>query len=200
MAKLVTPEYELDLVFPPLENMTDEEFFHFCNQNKHLKIERTASGQIIFMPPEGIATAQTNFNIGLELGFWNKQTKAGYAFGTSAGFTMPDGSVLSPDLAWISKSRYDALDEGEKSKFARIVPEFVVELLSPTESLKVGKKKMEAWRDNGVCLGWLIVPKQKQAFIYRANGTTDLITDFVNGVLSGEDVLPEFQLPLKLTV
>jgi Uma2 family endonuclease len=200
MAKIVASDYTLELVAPQLETMTEEEFFHFCLQNKHIHIERDENQQILFMPPEGIETSNTNMNIGVLLGVWNMNARLGKLFGTSAGFTLPDGSMRSPDAAWMSNEKYNALSKEEKQRFAHVVPEFVVELASPSDNLKLARGKMEMWRKNGVKLAWLIIPQQEKVIIYRINGTTDEVVGFAGHSLSGEDVLPGFSLRLEALI
>lgn len=104
----------LDLIAPQLESMTAEEFFHFCQQNKHLRIERDEHQQILFMPPERVETANKYMTIGAMLTVWNMQHQLGKTFGTSAGFTLPDGSMRSPEPAWISNKKCSALSDMEK--------------------------------------------------------------------------------------
>lgn len=196
MAKIVASDYTVDLVAPQLETMTEEEFFHFCLQNKHFHIEREENHQILFMPSEEIETSNTNMNIGVLLGIWNMQFKLGKVFGTSAGFTLPDGSMRSPDAAWMSNDKYNALSKEEKQRFAHVVPDFVIELTSPSDNLKLAQEKMEMWRRNGVRLAWLINPQHQKAIIYRIDGSTEEVIGFAGNILSGEDVLPGFELKL----
>ncbi len=200
MAKIVASDYTLDLVSPQLETMTEEEFFHFCIQNKHIHIERDENQQILFMPPEGIETSATNITIGTLLGIWNMNAGLGKLFGTSAGVTLPDGSMRSPDAAWMSIEKWNSLSAEEKQRFAHVVPDFVVELTSPSDNLKLAKEKMEMWRKNGVRLAWLIIPQQEKAIIYQIDGNTKEVNGFAGNILNGEDVLPGFELKLDALV
>lgn len=195
MAKILTSEYSMDLYAPQLENMSDDEFFSFCEQNKHIHIEREENHQIIFMPPEGIQTSAINAGIAARLFIWNSATQPGIVFGSSAGFYLPDSSMKSPDAAWMSKEKWESLNKEEQAKFAHICPDFVVELMSPSDNEKQARVKMEKWIQNGVQLGWLIDPKKKESFIYRADGTIEKVQGFKN-ILSGENVLPGFELDL----
>jgi Uma2 family endonuclease len=197
MAKIVTTDYTLDVVMPQLEHMSDEEFFSFCVQNKHIKIERDENHQILFMPPEGSFTANENFKIAVKLGTWIEENKAGIGFGTSVGFTLPDTSVRSPDVAWVSLEKWNNANQKDKEKFAHITPDFIIELMSPSDTQKAAMEKMDMWRRNGVRLGWLIDPKKQETFIYRIDGTVSKIEGFHN-ILSGEDVLPGFELNLTI--
>ncbi|BAZ85713.1 hypothetical protein NIES806_19170 [Dolichospermum compactum NIES-806] len=72
-------------------NLTDEQFFQLCQNNRDLRFERTAAGELIIMPPTGSDTGNRNFDIAVELGIWNKQTKLGKGFDSSTGFKLPNG-------------------------------------------------------------------------------------------------------------
>lgn len=177
--------------------MTEEEFFRFCHVNKHLKIERNENKQILIMPPAGLESDSQTFSISFELGKWNDTHRKGKCFGTSASFTLPDSSVRSPDVAWVESSKWEALTEKEKKTFGRLVPDFIVELMSPSDYLPDLQSKMNNWIKNGVRLGWLIYPEKKTAYIYREDGTVTKIEGF-NNTLSGEQVLKNFALSLAL--
>lgn len=196
MAKIVALDYTLDLVAPQLDTMKEEEFFHFCLQNKDIQIEKEENGQILLMLPDGLLTSALKATVSVFLSVWNNFTRSGKVFGTSAGFILPDGSMRSPDAAWMNNEKYNALSQEEKQRFAHVVPDFVVELASPSDNLKLAKEKMEMWRRNGVRLAWLIIPQQEKTIIYRADGNTVEINGFAGNTLSGEDVLPGFELKL----
>lgn len=187
----------IPLELPAQESMTEEEFFRFCTANKHLKIERDENKQILIMPPSGLESDNQSFSIGLELGKWNSMHKKGICFGSSAGFTLPDGSVRSPDAAWVSKKKWDALSEKEKKVFGHITPDFVAEVMSPSDDFQQLKDKMQRWIKNRVRLGWLIYPEEKITYVYRADGTVSKIEGF-DSILQGEDVLENFLFDLKL--
>ena len=177
-------------------NMDDDTFFDFCQDNKHLRIERNADGTIIIMPPTGTLTGEKNSEITTDLGLW-KRNNGGHSFDSSTGFTLDNTAVRSPDASWMSDERYSSVELVELKKFARIVPEFVVELMSESDSLRELQEKMEEYIDNGVLLGWLINAKTEEVFIYRADGTINKIVGFDNK-LSGENVLVGFEFDLKL--
>ena len=149
------------------------------------------------MPPTGINTSGKNFSIGGELYIWNKQTNAGKAFDSNGGFTLPNNAVRSPDAAWISWERYNQLSERDKEGFAPVCPDFVIELRSRTDRLKESKEKMEEWIANGCRLAWLIDPTEEKAYIYRPDREVEMVTSF-DARLSGEEVLPNFELDLSI--
>ena len=179
-----------------LERLTDDEFFHFCQQNRDLRIERTCEGEVIIMSPTGTRTGLRNSEINFQLQSWNKQRQAGYVFDSSTGFKLPNGSERSPDASWVSREKWEALSSEEQEKFAPLCPEFVVELKSPSDLLPTLRDKMEVWMSNGCRLSWLIYPELETVFIYRADGSRDEFHGFDRRV-SGEDVLPGFELDLS---
>ena len=179
------------------DDMSDEDFFNFCQQNPGLRLERDHNKQICLMEPTGYYTGKFNSGIFGELYIWNKKFKTGEVFDSSTGFTLPDGSVFSPDASWISNEKISLLTEEEKNKFARVCPGFVVELKSPSDRLKALKSKMLKWIENGAQLAWLIDPESKKVFIYREDGSVEIIQGFTN-TLSGENLLPGFELDLQL--
>ena len=176
-------------------NLTDEAFFQLCQNNRDLRFERTAAGELIIMPPTGSDTGNRNFDIAVELGIWNKQTKLGKGFDSSTGFKLPNGKVVSPDVAWIKKEHWDSLTSEQQNKFAPIAPDFVIELRSSSDNLKPLQEKMQEYIDNGVKLAWLIDRKQRKVFIYRPNCVVEELDH--PQTLTGEDLLPGFVLDLS---
>jgi len=190
-------QYPLELKFPKDTQLTDEEFFLFCQENKELKLERTKNGNIVVMTPAGSETGNRNSEIITDLNNWNRQTNYGRVFDSSSGFTLPDGSVFSPDASIIAHQRWEQLTKEERKKFAPICPEFIVELRSDTDQLRVLQTKMQNWLDNGVKLGWLIDPANEQVFIYQPDSEVEVVEDF-DQILTGEPVLTGFRFDLKL--
>lgn len=196
MAKIVTEDYYLDLEHPALNNMTDDELFSFCSQNKRIKIERDENKQILIMAPTGIGISSKNFDIFGLLFIWNTKTNFGKAFDSNAGFFLPDTSMLSPDAAWMSLDKWNSISQEQKLKFAYVIPDFIIELMSPSDRLKSLKQKMTKWIENVVKLAWLIDPKNQETFIYSEDGTVDKVS--FDNKLSGENILPGFELDLSI--
>lgn len=183
----------------PLEltlELTDEQFFQLCIDNRDLRFERTASGGLIIMPPTGSETGNFNIDLSCQLQSWSRQNKhLGLAFDSSTGFKLPDGTDISPDAAWIRRDRWDALTAEEKKKFAPICPDFVVELRSTTDSLEKLRAKMKVYVKNGARLGWLLDRKNRKVEISRQGSDVEILDSPVT--LSGENVLPGFVLDLS---
>ena len=175
--------------------MTDDEFFSFCQANAGLNIERNAQREIIIMSPTGSLSGNLSSKINAQLFNWNEQTGYGLVFDSSTGFTLPDGSVLSPDASWLSLEKWRALSEDEKKRFAPVCPEFVVELRSDSDRLSDLQQKMESWLQNGAQLAWLIVPEDEIVFIYQSEKEVQEHSGF-DAALPAGDILPGFALQL----
>ncbi|WP_191906371.1 Uma2 family endonuclease [Hymenobacter baengnokdamensis] len=135
---------------PQLTRLTDEEFFDLCQHNPTLRLERNADHEIIFMPPAGTESSRKSSEVVFQLMLWNRRHQLGYVFESSAGFTLPDGSVCSPDASWVAKAAYEALPEAQRLRFPPMCPAFVVEVRSPSDGLAPLRRKMETYLANGV--------------------------------------------------
>lgn len=197
MTLYLEEKYRLPLYLPDKEEMSNEEFFEFCVANKHLRIERDEQNQILIMAPAGGESGRKHIKIATALEIWNTKTSSGVVFDSAAGFNLPDGSMRSPDAAWIKKEKWDSLSLKEKSVFLPFAPDFLVEVLSPPDKPAAALEKMNKWIQNGTLLGWLIDSKTQVTYIYRANGTIDKVEGF-DKKLSGEDVLPGFEFDLSV--
>ncbi|MBA3921087.1 MAG: Uma2 family endonuclease [Nostocaceae cyanobacterium] len=175
-------------------NFTAEQFEQLCAANPERSLELTANGELIVMPPVGGESGKGKFKLGGQLFTWNEATELGEAFSSSTIFILPDGSLRSPDVAWVERSRWEALTKEERKKFPPLAPDFVIELRSETDRLPPLQSKMLEYRDNGVRLGWLINPQQQQVEIYRLGREVEVLQSPTT--LSGEDILPGFVLNL----
>lgn len=189
-----TPATPLTVSFPAIAPMTRDEFYAFCQANRDLRIERTATGDVVIMPPAFSDTGNRNFNLAVQLGIWTEQDGTGLGFDSSAGFTLPNGATRSPDAAWIKAEKWDALTDEEKASFAPICPDFAIELRSASDTLSGLKAKMQEYIDNGVSLGWLIDRQNRTVYIYRPNREPEVLEN--PDRVSGEPELPGFSLPM----
>ncbi len=194
-AKPYNPMTALTLNLNPIIQLTDEQFYQLCQENPEVRLERTAKGELIVMPPSGGETSKRNSALNAQVWFWNEQTQLGEVFDSNGGFSLPNGGDRAPDVAWVKKERWDALTPEQKEKFVPLCPDFLIELLSPTDSLKKTQEKMQEYLDNGLRLGWLINRKTKQVEIYRQGQDVEVLQS--PSTLSGEDVLPGFVLNLQ---
>ena len=180
----------------PIIQLSDQQFYQLCRENPEVKFERNAKGEILIMSPTGGGTGKRNFEIGVEFGIWNRKYKLGVCFDSSTCFKLPNGANRSPDVAWIKKERWDTLTPAEQEKFSPIAPDFVLELMSPSDSLQETRAKMQEDINNGVKLGWLINRKMRQVEIYRLGKPVEIL-EFPQELL-GEDILPEFILNMEI--
>lgn len=178
----------------PILSLTSQQFRQLCFANPEAKLELTAQGELVIMSPTGGESGIRNTEIIYQLQAWNKQKKLGVVFDSSTMFQLPSGAFRSPDAAWIILSRWNGLSQSDKETFPPIVPDFIIELRSSSDSLKELQNKMQEYISNGVKLGWLINPKNKQVEIYRVDGSKEVLDN--PSTLSGEDILPGFVLEL----
>ncbi|MBD2252270.1 Uma2 family endonuclease [Nostoc parmelioides] len=181
---------------PPTLTLTvsHEQFVQLALANRDLQLERTATGELIVMPPTGSDTGCRNSDINAQLWLWNRQAKLGVVFDSSSGFHLPNGSDRSPDASWIRQDRWDALSIEQQETFAPICPDFVLELRSKNDSIEKLRAKMREYIDNGARLGWLIDRKNRQVEVYRPGQDVEILNHPAN--LSGENVLSGFVLDL----
>ncbi|MEL6579504.1 MAG: Uma2 family endonuclease [Cyanobacteria bacterium J06621_12] len=175
--------------------LTDEQFYQLCTNNSDLRIERNADGNLLIMPPTGGETGNRNIEIAFQLQLWSRRDKTGIAFDSSTGFKLPNGANRSPDAAWIPLTRWNSLSPDEKQRFLPLCPDFVIELLSPSDRLSKIQAKLKEYIENGTRLGWLINRSQQQVEIYRPQQEVEVLD--LPDKLSGEDVLSGFTLDLQ---
>ena len=176
--------------------LSNEQFYQLCQINENWRLEQTAQGELLIMPPVGAISGNREAEFNADLVIWNRQTQLGKVFSSSTIFILPNGGKRSPDVAWIANERWETLTSEEQEKFAPICPDFVIELRSRTDSLTQLQKKMQEYIDSGLRLGWLIDPQNQQVAIYRQNQPMELVS--LPTTLSGENVLPGFTLELPV--
>jgi Uma2 family endonuclease len=177
-------------------HLTDEQFYQICQDNLDLRFERNTQGDLIIMPPTGGETSNRNAGITAQLWIWNEQYQLGKIFDSSGGFKLPNGADRSPDAAWIPLDKWNALTPEQQRKFLPLSPDFVIELLSPSDALENTQNKMKEYIENGTRLGWLINRQARQVEIYRQGKEVEILDNPQN--LSGESVLVGFLLNLAV--
>lgn len=178
----------------PVIDLNEDSFFDFCQLNSHLRIERTCKGELMIMSPAGSETGNRNAKLMQQLANWTDKDGTGIEFDSSAGFILPNGAIRSPDASWVKLTKWNALSDAQKAKFAPLCPDFVVEIRSPSDNLKSLQDKIQEYIDNGVSLGWLINRKNRQVYIYRPDQDLECLNNPV--MVSGNSVLPGFNLDL----
>jgi Uma2 family endonuclease len=194
----MAPQSTLTLSLPTdvYLQVTPEQFEELARANSELRLERNATGELIVSPPTGWETGDRNFKLIVQLGNWCEQNdRAGKAFDSSTGFILPNGANRSPDVSWVSITRWNALTETEKGTYPKICPDFVVELRSASDNLAPLQEKMQEYLNNGAVLGWLIDPKNCRVEIYRAGQVVEVLENPAE--LVGEEVLPGLVVKLQ---
>jgi Uma2 family endonuclease len=176
-----------------LTHLTHAQFRELCRENRDVRLELTAKGELVVMPPTGWESGRRNSDLNLELGVWNRQTGLGVVFDSSTGFILPNGAIRSPDAAWVAMSRIAPINPNPDG-FLPLAPDFVIELRSASDRLQPLQEKMQEYIDNGVRLGFLLNPQNQSVEVYRIDQGTEVLQSPAE--LSGENVLPGFVLPL----
>ena len=180
--------------FKPLEYMDDEAISKFSALNPELRVERTAEGEIVVMPPAFSNTSNRNGRITTQLGNWAERDDTGEYYNATGGFRLPNGALRSPAASWVSHSRMEALTSEQRSSFFHICPDFVIELRSTSDSLRAVQDKMQEYMDNGSRLGWLIDPLSAppRVHVYRPGAEVEILDKPAQ--VSGDRELPGFVL------
>ncbi|MEM9507571.1 MAG: Uma2 family endonuclease [Cyanobacteria bacterium P01_E01_bin.35] len=176
------------------DSISDRALEQLCLENPDLRFETDQYGKLIVMSPTGSESGKRNGDLFGQIWYWNRQSKLGVVFDSSTGFKLFNGAIRSPDVSWIALNRWNSLRDQQKRGFAPIDPDFVIELLSPTDQLSETQQKMMEYLDCGVKLGWLINPDAKEVEIYRHGQDQQLLNN--PSSVSGEDILPGFTLDL----
>jgi Uma2 family endonuclease len=164
---LALNQIEPPIRFRPDTPMSDADFLRFCAANEPMRFERGADGEIIVMSPTGTEGSGYETDVTIELALWARADGRGRAFGSNAGFKLPDTSVRAADAAWVTWQRWNSVSREEREGFAPICPEFVIEVRSRTDRLAPLQEKMEQWITNGAEVAWLIDPIEKAVTVYR---------------------------------
>jgi Uma2 family endonuclease len=175
-------------------HVTPEQFDRLCQDNPDLRLELTNKGELIVMAPTFGESGEKNGNLFGQVWTWNEQTELGKIFDSSTGydFSAIGGGKLSPDVSWIENSRLKGVS---LKQFIPVVPDFLIELRSTTDSLKDLQTKMLEYQRLGVRLGLLINPQDKQVEVYRLGQAVKTLESPIS--VSCEDMLPGFVLSLK---
>ena len=185
---------ELPIVQFPLEcPLTDDLLAQLSSLNSPWHFERTPEGALLIMPPASMDSDRVTFGFGRQVGNWEYELGGGETYGSSPGFTMPDGSVRQPDAAWISDERLADLPlPGQRPAFPRVVPDFVIEVRSSGDRLSQQQRKMEEWMAYGVRLGWLVDPKESRIYVYRPGVEVEILER--PDTIGGEPELPGLEI------
>jgi Uma2 family endonuclease len=193
--EVLSPEAPTVTVDAHSLGLTDEQLFQLCQDNRDLRFEMTARGELIIMAPTGSETGRRNARINHRLVSWADEDATGVVFDSSAGFRLPNGARVSPDASWILRERYEAVPSELREKFAPVCPDFVVELRSRSDQLRALQDRMDEYIENGARLGWLIDPIEKKVYVYRQGRELEVLEG--PETVSGDPLLRGFTLNLQ---
>ncbi len=177
------------------DSISDRALEQLCRENPDFRFETDANGKLIIMSPTGSESGKYNGDLFGQIWYWNRQSKLGVVFDSSTGFKLFNGATRSPDVSWIALERWNSLSDKEKRGFAPIDPDFVIELMSPTDDLSITQQKMQEYMNCRVKLSWLINPDAKEVEVYRLGRDKQVINN--PNSLSGEHILPGLTVDLS---
>jgi len=177
----------------PAVPLNDQELMAFSRRNRPYRIEQNAKGELEIMSPAGSEGGRREQFVIRMLGNWAEE-HGGECFSSNAGFTMQDKSVRSPDASWIAQARWDAIPDADREGYAPACPDFLVEILSKSDSRPTLEEKMEMWIANGAQLAWMIDPFAAEVLVYRSGQTAERLArpEWVEA----DAVVPGFRLEM----
>jgi Uma2 family endonuclease len=150
----------------PGKSLTDAEFEELCFSNDLIQFERTKDGEVIMHAPTASGTSDGNSEINAQLRAWWKTHRRGRVYDSNGGFYLHDGSMLSPDAAYVTPATLKGISKADLKHFLYRTPDFIIELLSASDRRAQAEAKMQSWIANGVQLAWLIDPYSKTVTVY----------------------------------
>ena len=184
----------ITLEIPSYFIVSQEQFELLAIANRDLRLERSPNGELIIMPPTGGTTVKRNAKLITYFVNWNEQMQLGEVFDSSTAFRLPNGSNRSPDVAWVSRDRWQSLTSEQQDSFPPLCPDFVVELRSKIDSLKSLQDKMQEYLENGLLLGWLLDILNQTVKVYRPQEPREVLQK--PKILTGKPVLTNFSITL----
>jgi Uma2 family endonuclease len=185
----------LEFARAPRVLVTPETFERLAAENDLLQLERTAEGHLVVLPPAGGQTASFGAELTRQLGNWNAQAGLGVCFDSSAGFTLSNGAIRSPDASWIRMERWAAVPDELRARFAPIDPDFAIELVSPSDSMREVRTKVRDYLECNVGLTWIINPRSQTVEIYRPGIALEILRGAQS--INAESELLGFVLDLR---
>jgi Uma2 family endonuclease len=146
------------MIVPP-RVLSDDELLAFSERNSGWHIEREPDGSLS-VAPTSLSNAARAYEVARQLGAWDTDRK-GIVLGSDGGMTLPDKAVRAPDAAWISRERWNAIPPAEREKYARVVPEVVVEIVSPLDNVAHQREKTRRYHEFGAAYAIMIDPRSR---------------------------------------
>lgn len=167
MINLTMAEEDFPLALRFETPVTDDQLLSFCAANKIFHTEREVNGELRVKPIPGFRVSRVGMAVNRAIAEWTERDGRGEAF-LNGGFSLPDGSMRGAYVAWMHNDKWKSLSESERKGFARVCPDFIIEIVGPYDTLAEMQAKMEQWNLNGAQVGWLIDLTEKSVTIYRS--------------------------------
>lgn len=191
MQLLIEDAEKIELISLRTGALSDAEFETIWDRYPDHRVELSADGEVIILPPCRPETSYKNSKITRLLVEWSEENARGVALDSSAYFYLPTGARLSPDACWIRNSRIPSTG---RQRPWHVCPDFIIELRSESDRMPRLRSKMREWIDAGAQLAWLIDPKAKAVTIYRPGAEPEVLTACTS--VAGEGLLTGFVLKL----
>ena len=174
----------------------DEWFEAFAERNSDMaEYEISSAGHLLIREPTGQPGSVYEIELAGELMFWARRN-GGVPYGPSSRFTLPDGSRFGPDAAWIRGERRNELMLPENRPFSRIVPDFIAEIKSPSNTNAELLNKIDLFLEHGTRLAWFIDAETRTVVKFRPGREPETLHDpeYIDG---DDDVLPGFRFAVR---
>src|SRR5262245_59470675 len=150
---------------------SQSEFARWCQTSRDdMNRYELLNGRIVMNPPSGWPQGEVGLTIGSLLSLHVRRGKLGRTFGPDQGFELPSGDTVAPDVSWVSTERWAASAPHVPGKFLSVVPDLVVEVLSPSTASRDRGEKKAIYERNGVREHWLVDARARQVVSFRSEG------------------------------
>ena len=128
------------------------------------------NGRIVRTPPAGWGHGEIEARLVHVLLDFAETNKLGRVFGSSTGYNLPSGDTLEPDVSFVSGERWAHGPQVGRAHFLRIVPNLVIEILSPATAHRDRVEKKRIYEKNGVDELWLVDPARREVAVFGLAG------------------------------
>ncbi|TAD98910.1 MAG: Uma2 family endonuclease [Bacteroidetes bacterium] len=184
-----------DIIHFPME-FTPTDFHNFWEANKDLPYSfNLIQANQILLTPKTKASISFVEELGFDFGIWNSADDAGKVISSDHGFLLPDGKILSVDVAWVNKKVWKRIAKQTYENHEPVIPNFLIVVIPNAQNLKIHQENMFAWTWHGTQLAWLIELESEKVYIYRADGKNEELSGF-DQILSADELIDDLEIDL----
>jgi Uma2 family endonuclease len=156
-------------------------------------------GRIVMTPPAGWGHGEIEVRVGHILLDFVEKNNLGKVFGSSTGYDLPSGDTLEPDASFISVERWSKGPQVGRRQFLKIVPNLVIEILSPATAQRDRVEKKRIYELNGVDEYWLVDSDHREVTVFQLSDRRyGPAKRFRAGQNLRSRLLPGFNMPTRL--